>query len=150
MNNTCKQSGFTLIELMVVIAVMAILSGMALPALGSMSAGNDLNTEQENLIETLKKARGMAVSRSTFATVTINSAARTVQLSLADGSQPVETRMIRPSININADSALVFSAQGTVTAQAGTTTTILSSTGYAGLPQRHIDISSTGVVTASR
>lgn len=150
MNKACKQSGFTLIELMVVIAVMAILSGMALPALGSMSAGNDLNTEQENLIETLKKARGMAVSRSTFATVTINSAARTVQLSLADGSQPVETRMIRPSININADSALVFSAQGTVTAQAGTTSTILSSTGYANLPQRHIDISSTGVVTASR
>lgn len=150
MNNICKQSGFSLVELMVVIAVMAIPSGMALPALGSMSAGNDLNTEQENLIETLKKARGMAVSRSTFATVTINSAARTVQLSLADGSQPVETRMIRPSININADSALVFSAQGTVTAQAGTTSTILSSTGYANLPQRHIDISSTGVVTASR
>lgn len=150
MNNAYKQLGFSLIELMVVIAVMAVLSGMAFPALGSMAAGNDLNTEQENLIETLKKARGMAVSRSTFATVTINSAAHTVQLSLADGSQPIETRNIRQSINIGADAALVFSAQGTVAAQTGTTTTILSSTGYASLPQRYIDISSTGVVTATR
>ncbi|BBI98913.1 hypothetical protein FGKAn22_06060 [Ferrigenium kumadai] len=150
MRTAHTQRGFSLYELMVVIAVMAILSGIALPALGAMSAGNDLNTAQENLIETLKKARGMAVSHSTFATVTIDSAARTVQLSLADGSRPVESFSMRPDIGIGADATLVFGAMGTVTAQTGTTAIVLSAPGYSGLPQRRIDISSTGIVTATR
>jgi type IV fimbrial biogenesis protein FimT len=150
MYKSYKQLGFTLIELMVVLVVMAVLSGIALPALGSMSAGNDLNTTQENFIEVFKKARGIAVSRSTFATVTINSAARTVQLTTADGSLPAELFGIRQNILIGADATLVFGANGTVTAQAGNTTILLSSNGYSGLPQRHIDISSTGVVTAAR
>ncbi len=144
------QRGFSLFELMIAIAVMASLSGVALPALGSMLAGNDLNTAQENLIETLKKARGMAVSHSTFATVTINSTSRTVQLSLADGSQPVENISIRPNVGISADATLVFGAMGTVTAQTGTTTITLSSPAYGSLSQRRIDISPTGIVTASR
>ncbi len=150
MHKSYRQLGLSLIELMVVVAVMALLSGIAFPALGSMSAGNDLNTAQENIIEALKKARGMAVSRSSFATVTINSAARTMQLSLADGSLPVETLSIRQNITIGGDATLLFSAQGTATAQAGTTTITLSSTGYASLPQRRIDVSPTGIVTATR
>jgi hypothetical protein len=73
-----------------------------------------------------------------------------VQLSLSDGSQPVETIRVRQNVNIAAAATLVFSPQGTVTAQSGTTAIDLSSTGYAGLPQRHIGISPTGVVAASR
>src|SRR5512146_270542 len=145
-----RQLGFSLVELMVTVAVIAILSSVALPALGSMSAGNDLNTAQENVIETLKKARGMAVSHSTFATVSINPAARTLQLSLSDGSRPAETTYVRQNIVVGAAATLVFSPQGTVTAQAGTTTINLSSIGYVNLPQRRIDISPTGVVTAAR
>ncbi len=150
MRKSDNQLGLSLIELMVTVAVMAVLSSIAIPALGSMSAGNDLNTAQENIIETLKKARGMAVSHSTFATIAISSVAHTVQLSLSDGSRPVETIHVRQDISIGADATLRFSAQGIVTAQAGTTSITLSSPGYASLPQRHIDISSTGVVTAIR
>ncbi len=150
MNGRCEQRGFSLVELMVVVAVMAILSGFALPALGAMSAGNALNAAQENLIEILKKARGMAVSHSTFATVTINAAAHTVQLSLADGSLPTETIRMSQNINIGGDATLLFSAQGIVAAQAGTTTVTLASVGYGNLPQRRLGISPTGLVTASR
>ncbi len=149
-NKPGKQLGFSLVELMVVVAVMAILSGMAFPALGSMSAGNDLNTAQENIIETLKKARGLAVSHSTFATVSVNAAAHTVQLSMADASLPPETIHVNQSINIGADAALMFSAQGTVSAQTGTTTINLSAPAYNNLPSRRIDIGPTGIVTAAR
>ena len=115
-----------------------------------MMAGNELNTAQENIIETLKKARGMAVSNSTFATVTINSATRNIQLSLADGSQPNESISIPRSLNIGADASLLFSAQGTATAQIGSSMITLTSPNYASLQRRSIDVSPTGVVTANR
>ncbi len=150
MHTLNRQFGVTLIELMVTIAVMAILATIAFPAMGSILAGNELNTVEENIIEILKKARGMAISRSTFATITITPAARTVQLSLSDGSQPVETIRVRQNVNIAGAATLVFSPQGTITAQSGTTAIDLSSSGYASLPHRHIGISPTGIVAASR
>ena len=144
------ERGISLVEMMVVVAVMAILAGIAFPALGSMVAGNDLNTAQENIIETLKKARGMAVSHSTIATVRINSAAHTVQLSVADNSLPTETLTLRTDVAIAADAVLNFSAQGTVSNASGGSSIALSSPGYASLPQRVINVSPTGIVGASR
>lgn len=145
-----RERGISLVELMVVIAVMAIMAGIAFPALGSMVAGNDLNTAQENIIETLKKARGVAISRSTIATVSVSSAARTVQLSVADNSLPAETITLRPGVNIAADAVLNFGAQGTVSASSGSNTISLSSPGYASLPARSINVTPTGIVNAVR
>lgn len=141
--------GVTLIELMVVLAVMAILSGIAMPALGSMVAGNELNTAQENLINALKKARGMAVAHSTISTVTISSAAHTVQLSAADGSFS-ETLLLRPSIQLSGDATLTFGAQGTASITAGAMPIALSAPNYGSLPARTISVSATGVVSAVR
>ena len=146
MKNRIKHArGVTLIELLVVLAVVAILSGITLPALGSMFAGNDLNTSQENLIAALNKARGMSISRGTITTVTINAATHSVQLSAADNSFS-DTVQVRPSVNIGANATLTFGAQGTATAAA----IILSAVNYASLPPRTINVSPTGIVTAGR
>lgn len=147
--NLCIR-GYTLIEMLAAIAVMAILAGIAFPALGSMVAGNDLNTAQKNIIETLKKARGMAVSHSTIATVFINSAARTLQLSVADNSLPPETITLRPRVKIAADSVLSFSAQGILSVVSGGSTITLSAPGYTTVATRTINITPAGIVNDGR
>lgn len=141
--------GVTLIELLVVLAVMAALSGIALPALGSMVAGNDLNTAQENIINLLKKARGMAVSRSTISTVTITSANNTVQITAADGSY-AETLQLQPSVKLAGNATLTFGAQGTMSVTAGSSQIVLSALNYPSLPTRTLNVSAMGVVSATR
>lgn len=144
-----SDKGVTLIELLVVLAVMGILTGIAVPALGAMIAGNNLNTAQENVINALKKARGMAVSRSTLSTVTLSAASGTVQLAAADGSY-TETVQLQSGVKLAADATLTFGAQGTMSVTAGASQIVLSAPNYSALPSRAISVSATGVVSAAR
>ena len=61
MQRTKKNHGFTLIELMVTIAVMAIIATMAAPSFGNMLNRQDLNKSSQELIAILNKARSVAV-----------------------------------------------------------------------------------------
>jgi len=54
--------GFTLIELMVTIAVMAIIAMMAAPSFGNLVAEKRLNSEVQDLVSTLTDARGQAAA----------------------------------------------------------------------------------------
>ncbi|MEQ1070164.1 Type IV fimbrial biogenesis protein FimT [Acinetobacter lwoffii] len=56
-----KNKGFTLIELMVTIAVLAIIAGMAAPSFGEIIRKNELNQEAQNLIFLLQEARSDAI-----------------------------------------------------------------------------------------
>ena len=53
--------GFTLIELMVTIAVLGIIAAMAAPSFGNMLNKQNLNKSSQELITTLSKARSIAV-----------------------------------------------------------------------------------------
>jgi len=61
--------GFTLIELMVSIAVLAILLGIAAPSFRSMTASSDLRGVSNELITTLAQARSEAIKRGGRVTV---------------------------------------------------------------------------------
>jgi len=56
-----KNRGFTLIELMVTIAVLAVIAMMAVPSFGDMFQRQNLNKSTQELVLTLNKARSVAV-----------------------------------------------------------------------------------------
>ncbi|WP_353142687.1 pilus assembly FimT family protein [Acinetobacter pragensis] len=67
-----KAKGFTLIELVVVIAVTAIIAMMAAPSFAAMLAKQKLNSTTSSLMETLTQARNQAVLLRTTTTVNLN------------------------------------------------------------------------------
>ena len=65
--------GFTLIELMVTIAVMAIIAMIAAPSMSNMVAKQRLNSTTRELANTLSQARSQAALLRKEVTVTLNS-----------------------------------------------------------------------------
>ncbi|WDE16297.1 prepilin-type N-terminal cleavage/methylation domain-containing protein [Acinetobacter schindleri] len=68
-----KEKGFTLIELMVTIAVLAIVAGMAAPSFSSMIEQYKLKKNTEELINVLKEARAKSIVDVREVTLNLNS-----------------------------------------------------------------------------
>jgi type IV fimbrial biogenesis protein FimT len=66
---TTKQTGFTLIELMVTIAVLGILLSIAIPSFQNMMFSNRITAQANQVITALNYARSEAVKRAATATV---------------------------------------------------------------------------------
>lgn len=63
------QGGFTLIELMVTIAVLAILLGIAAPSFNDVSLSSKLSSHANNLIASINMARSEAIKRNVRVTL---------------------------------------------------------------------------------
>ncbi len=59
-----NQQGFTLVELIVTLLVLAILVGVAIPSFRHMSAANNLTTTANSIVTALNTARMEAIKRS--------------------------------------------------------------------------------------
>ena len=64
-----KHKGFTLIELMVTIAIMAIIAMMAAPSFGDMLQRQNLNKSMQDLIGVMTEARAQSVLTKSDVTV---------------------------------------------------------------------------------
>ena len=60
-----KQLGFSLIELMVVIAIIAILAGFAMPSYRAWIANTKVRTATESILNGMQKARSESLLRNT-------------------------------------------------------------------------------------
>ncbi len=138
-----RAAGVTLIELIVTVIVLGILAAIAVPSFRTMVAGSELNTVQENLMQTLRKARGFAMSRSTLATVSINASNAVLQLS--DASLSNETVTFPGSVAVAATASYTFSPVGTVASAGDFTLNSSNST----VKSRRITVSAAGEITSA-
>jgi type IV fimbrial biogenesis protein FimT len=72
MNDTSAQRGFSLIELLVTMSLLAILLAMALPAFSSSRLNTVLRTSANNLLASTHLARGEAIKRNSPVTLCVS------------------------------------------------------------------------------
>ena len=82
-----KEQGFTLIELMITIAILAIIATMAAPSFGNLIQKQNLNRSTQELIGQLNNARSKAVLERRDVTVQLNSLAADTPTQLNWASQ---------------------------------------------------------------
>jgi len=100
-------TGFTLIELMVTIAVLAIFVGIALPAFNALIEGNRVRSAADEFHALLVAARNDAVTRRTAISVTLSGSTWSTDDRQVNIPDSVE---VTPS-----ETTITFNANGTAT-----------------------------------
>ena len=95
-----KSAGFTLIEMMIVVVIMAIVSSIAYPSFRDMIINSQVRNATESIVNGLQKARAEAVARNTNVSFTLG-AATSWTVSVVNPASTIEAR------NSNEGSAIV-------------------------------------------
>ncbi|MDH0655612.1 prepilin-type N-terminal cleavage/methylation domain-containing protein [Acinetobacter johnsonii] len=117
-----RYRGFTLIELMVTIAIMVIIAMMAAPSFADMLAKQRLNSTTKELMETLTKARNQAVLLRTTTTVNLNTTG--TNTSIVYFWSPAENTTLTSPTSL---SSINFRSDGTTSSIASDTSFVVCS-----------------------
>lgn len=102
-----KQQGFSVIELMVAVAIMAILVGIAMPSFQTWVQNTQIRNAAESILSGLQRARAEAVARN-----------RSVAFALQGGDSSWTISLVTPASGIESRSSSEGSKNVTITAVA--------------------------------
>lgn len=118
---TVRPQGFTLIELMVTVAVAAILLAIATPSFTSIINSNRLTSASNEMVATLQAARMEAVRLNTTVNVCTGCDGNAGSLVAfvdandngdADAGEPVRVATINPAVQLSGGTDLMFLPSG--------------------------------------
>jgi len=117
MRGIIPQEGFTLIELIVTIVMMAIIATMAVPMFGDMLNNQNLNRSTEDLVSSINQARMKAVVERRQVKVQLNSTY------IADTDNQIDWMPSgKAQLKIGSNTSIVFLMSGLVKDATGDTT----------------------------
>lgn len=145
-----RMRGFTLLEMMVTLAVAAILVTLAVPSFNEAMLGSKLNTQANNFVASVQLARSEAIKRNAAVTLCASSNGTSCTgawgdgwIVLANGTVLFRQIPLAPGFRLSGDaSSIVFQSTGVGATSA--TLTLCRATPSVGSQGRTIRVSATG------
>ena len=110
--NSNPEKGFTLIELMVVVSLIAILASLAAPSFGTAIANQRVNSAAQELQSILLFARSEAVYKRTDSTLTANGQTWTAKTSSQIAREAVLPSVVTVTPNGDSADGVEFNSAG--------------------------------------
>jgi type IV fimbrial biogenesis protein FimT len=142
--------GFTLLELMVTIAVLAILTTIAVPNFRDLVQNNRVTTQANELVSALTFARTEAVKRGRNVEVEVAAANPGWTVTVTEAGNPVPLRQVDRQgsfVGIDADATIIFDANGVPD---GAATVDMQPGSCTGDKRRSIQVGLSGQITTTR
>ena len=109
------RAGFTLIEIVVVLAILAVATALVLPAVGRGSAAVQLRSEAGRVAALLRRGRLEAVTRRQPTRVTLDPARNTIALTAGNPERPLKELALPAGLRVKVATggeSLGFSSRG--------------------------------------
>lgn len=141
----CK-SGFTLIEMMIVLFIILVFLGMSLPFFQNFSTSSGLKTAEREIGTVLRTARSYAISQNSNFNAVFNTGVtpNTYRITNSSGNTQDKTYQLPSGVTFAATTTITFTSNGGLTSGSATSVTINSAKG--GSKQITVE-TATGAVT---